>query len=361
MTVAMVGLPSLANALETLESWFEGSEETFVVFPTYATIHDDGDLTVPVHAWVFEPEEDSTARDAVVGMLKRTLDIDDEEQRKRFDRRIRPFLVDNERGKTVELVVDEHAFTIGESAPDGHIRKRIRIPADVAANVLQVDGEERWLEAKCTTSFGAEKTRRIPLIEESGVTVVSDIDDTIKVTNVLDRSEMMKNTFLEEFHAVEGMSSLYRRLREDHDAAFHYVSASPWQLLAFLQPFLSEAGFPEGTYHLRKLRPKSIRSPMEFAGSSSDYKSQTIARLMNDFPKRRFLLVGDSSEHDPEVYGKIAREHAESVERILIREVDGGDNSEERFAKAFREVPTSVWQTFEAPAEIGLELRKSKP
>ena len=42
-------------------------------------------------------------------------------------------------------------------------------------------------------------------VPPKGVSVISDIDDTIKVTEVLDRRRMLYNTFLREFKDVTGM------------------------------------------------------------------------------------------------------------------------------------------------------------
>jgi hypothetical protein len=344
--IAISSFPTLAHAWSSLEEWFEGAEETLVVFPTYATVDDAGDLIIPVRAWVYEPEPESPSRQLFVRFLQQTLDIETDEQRQRFRERIWPFLADNERGKTIEMHVGGESFTVGETGPNGHTTNRIRIPAELAGEVVREGKQERWIEPTFEAEFG-EEDLQIPVVEPEGLSVVSDIDDTIKVTEVLDRSAMLERTFLEEFEVVEGMAARYRRLENDREPAFHYLSASPWQLLPFLESFMTDEGFPPGVFHLRQLRPKSISSPADFASGSSDYKMATIERLIEDFPERRFILIGDSSEHDPEVYGKIAQSHPESVAHIAIREVEGADNTDERFAEAFDGVPEEKWERFE--------------
>jgi len=339
---------ALADAWTRLEDWVEGARETLVVFPTYATLEDDGDLVVPVRAWVFEREEESTSRNLLVDALSETFDIETDDQRERFRERIWPFLVDNERGQSVRMQLGDSSFSIGETAANGHVQERVRIPADVVAETLHVDRQRRWLEPTFETDFGSEHVR-FPLHEPDGLSVVSDIDDTIKHTEVLDRSAMLENTFLEQFRPVEGMAELYRDLEERGSTSFHYLSASPWQLLPFLESFADDHDFPNGVFHLRQLRPKSLSSPADFISGSSHYKVSTVERLVSDFPDRRFVLIGDSGEHDPEVYGKIARRHPDAVAAILIRRVDGADNSDDRYAEAFREVPESTWQIIDPP------------
>ena len=62
-----------------------------------------------------------------------------------------------------------------------------------------------------------------------GVSIISDIDDTIKVTNVHSKSALLKCTFYDCFKPVDGMNDLYQKWSKQK-CQFHYVSASPWQL-----------------------------------------------------------------------------------------------------------------------------------
>ena len=62
-----------------------------------------------------------------------------------------------------------------------------------------------------------------------GVSVISDIDDTVKISNVLSKRLLLKHTFYSYFKPVDGMSELYQKWSEQQ-CQFHYVSASPWQL-----------------------------------------------------------------------------------------------------------------------------------
>ena len=52
-------------------------------------------------------------------------------------------------------------------------------------------------------------------------------------------------------------------------------------------------------------------------------KLSVIRALFKTFPQRRFLLVGDSGEHDPEIYGAMARRFPQQVAGIFIRQLDG--------------------------------------
>ena len=51
------------------------------------------------------------------------------------------------------------------------------------------------------------------------------------------------------------------------------------------------------------------------------YKTSTIESILRTYPQRRFVLVGDSGEKDPEVYAELARRFPEQVMHVFIRDV----------------------------------------
>lgn len=326
---------------EKISTFLEGEAETLVVFPTYGNIDPLTDrLSIPVRAWVFEWETASRTRRAIVDGLRKVLNVaEDGPEAELFVQRVAPFLVDNERGQKLKATIGEHVFEIGTSTANGQILGSISVPwKEVEAFADGSSIEVRFEISKDVV------VRKIPVLANRGLTVVSDIDDTIKLTGVLDRDEMLRNTFLRAFKPVPSVAEKYQKLAEE-GAVFHYVSASPWQLLPFFQEFLDRSGFPKGTFHLRTLRVKSISSPLEFIKSSRDYKTKTISEIIGNFPDRDFILVGDSGEKDPEVYGDIARLFPDQIEEVWIRLVEGASNQSDRFEEAFRELKKDIWKT----------------
>jgi hypothetical protein len=194
---------------------------------------------------------------------------------------------------------------------------------------------------------------RVHLVDDEGLSVISDIDDTVKVTAVGNRRELLANTLLREFRAVPGMPEVYRGW-ETCGAAFHYVSASPWQLASCLDGFFTECGLPSGSMHLKLFRLKDS-TPLGRLPSRKSSKRRVIERILEDFPRRRFLLVGDSGERDPEVYAAVARRYPQRVPAVLIREVAGRTSPEKvraRLARLSRRLPPGVVQTFTDPAQL---------
>src|SRR5262249_24774087 len=131
---------------------------------------------------------------------------------------------------------------------------------------------------------------QISLVSSTGATVISDIDDTIKITNVRDRAATLRNTFLEPFPPVPGMVELYQNWARQGSVNFFYVSASPWQLFLPLRDFIRSNGFPAGAFYLKQVRWKD-ESLFNLFESPLKYKPQVIEPLMEKFRDRRFILV----------------------------------------------------------------------
>src|SRR5690606_7294133 len=118
----------------------------------------------------------------------------------------------------------------------------------------------------------------IELIPPVGVSVIADIDDTIKITNVADRRELLANTFTREFQSVPEMANVYQKWA-NAGASVHYVSSSPWHLYSLLLDWLDKDQFPVGSLHLRNVRLNVLRKNWK-RQSAYETKLQTIRTLL---------------------------------------------------------------------------------
>jgi phosphatidate phosphatase APP1 len=140
--------------------------------------------------------------------------------------------------------------------------------------------------------------------------VVSDFDDTVAVTHVESKRQVLKSTFLRDGEtqpAVEGMAALYRCLAAS-GARFAFVSGSPVQLTPRIARFLEKNGFPPAALFLRNLGP----------GTLAGYKEPVLRTLAARFPQP-LVLVGDSGEKDPEIYAALSAARPGRVRRIYVR------------------------------------------
>lgn len=346
---------SLALSADQIVSEID-ADEVVVFYPTYAhRTTDEKSWVLHVHGQIFEPEEDSLKRAALVGLMRRSFGLSkQEEETATFKKRVRAFLVDNERNKTIHIRLGENVFRVGKSGPNGHFSSDLVLSNEqVAATQAAAKENARGLQYTAVMPAAADRafTGQIELIEPRGLSVISDIDDTIKISEVTDRRKLMANTFLREFQPVAGMPKLYQEWEEKLGARFHYVSASPWQLYQPMADFLAAERFPHGSLAMKMFR-LGDRSALDLLASQHKYKPEVIAKILTDFPQRRFVLVGDNGEQDPEIYGELARKHPKQVVRILIRHVGAVAGSESRYEAAFKEIPRERWQVFTEPAEI---------
>jgi phosphatidate phosphatase APP1 len=324
-------------------------DERIVFFPTFA-VRDESDWVASIHGWIYEPEPDSRVREETLDAFRRLLGLREKDVESQiFQSRARPFLVDNERKKAVTVRLGDQEFPAGTSEPTWHFRHSIRIPTVEAKGLVDGNG---WLAFQAVTRANdARRFRgRCQLLEPEGISVISDIDDTIKVTDVRDRTALIANTFLREFEPTPGMAELYRTWAKQ-GSAFHYVSASPWQLFEPLEAFREKHGYPAGTFHLREFRLKD-RSALQLLASPLETKPPLIEKVLDAFPKRKFILVGDSGEKDPEIYGELARKRAGQVQRVLIRDVTNEPADGERYRQAFADLPRDLWTLFKHPREV---------
>jgi len=170
---------------------------------------------------------------------------------------------------------------------------------------------------------------------------------------------ILRSTFVDTPTPIPGMPDLYASINRTLSPTWFYLSASPYNLYSFLRPFL-HTHYPAGTTFLRDASWMDLGGFLASLTQGTEaYKRDRIEKIHGWLPKRKVLCVGDSTQSDPEAYGDICRKHGGWVKAVFIRkvvdvaEMKGSDkNSEERFEKAFKDVPREVWRTFEDPKEL---------
>jgi Uncharacterized conserved protein len=331
------------------------ADEVVVFYPTYAhRTTDEKSWVLHIHGRIFEPEESSVKRALLLGVLRRSFGLSKgEEETATFKARMRAFLVDNEREKTIHIRLGERIFRAGKSGPNGHFASDLVLPNEHIEAILAANKENNRT-IRFAALLPSDDHRRfagqIECIEPRGVSVISDVDDTIKISEVRNRRALLANTFLRDYQAVAGMAQVYEQWRM-LGVRFHYVSASPWQLYGPISDFIASEKFPAGSLHMKMFRLKD-ESALNLLAAQHQYKPEVIAKILADFPQRRFVLVGDSGEQDPEIFGDLARTHEEQVARILIRHVGLQAKTDNRYQAAFKGLPRERWQVFDVAAEL---------
>ncbi|MCC7440878.1 MAG: DUF2183 domain-containing protein [Bdellovibrionales bacterium] len=146
--------------------------------------------------------------------------------------------------------------------------------------------------------------------------VVSDIDDTVKLTNVMNKAEAVKNGFFGK-KTFLGMAELYQAwlrasgLANTPDERFMYfLSASPTFLRSGLwNTLITLGGFPDARLVLRHW----VAQP-----STHDYKIGSLRNIANR-SAHELVLVGDDTEHDPEIFLEFAGMQPGRVGEVWVR------------------------------------------
>lgn len=347
----LLGLAALIAAAARAEI---KDDEHLVFFETAAWLDANGShWQVPIHAWIYEPADSRFRKAAIAKLLEQTYGLHtDPGNTPQFDRRVNLLLADNERGKRVQIQLGSVRLLLPPSSENGHIEAQLRLPR-AEIDPFVVDGVLNF-QTVAERARGRIFKGAIQLVAARGISVISDIDDTVKLSQVTDRARLMDNTFYQPFRAVPGMAALYQHWARA-GARFHFVSSSPWQLYSPLHEFLTASGFPRASFELKHVRLKD-RTMLNLFKPATKTKPIQIEALLRAYPRRKFVLVGDSGELDPEVYVRLMRDHPQQIVRILIRNVSGADRSDGRFRRVFADVDSQAWQLFSDVTTLSIEL-----
>ncbi|OTA90092.1 hypothetical protein M434DRAFT_23121 [Hypoxylon sp. CO27-5] len=305
---------------------------------------------------VFSQHSSCAVIDAVSAVAGK-IDLDEKDpDYPTIEERIRPFLQDIKPGTQVKARhQDGTSLKLGPGGRNGISSDVKGLPPKSGDGALLVPtfaevpkGANGLLEMK---TFYAEP---------EGWGVISDIDDTIKITQTSDPIGILRTTFLDKPEPCPGMPDLYRFIQSliQETSPWFYLSASPYNLYPFLRDFRQQ-NYPHGTIILRDESWMSLSGLLTtLTLGTENYKVDRMKKIYSWLPKRKMICIGDSTQSDPEAYGDIYRVYPGWVKVILIRKVEDiaaigieAKNEPERFEKAFQGVPRDVWHVFSDPAE----------
>ena len=223
-------------------------------------------------------------------------------------------------GSTLEMKADNEGFfggwidlekplTADDEWREYKVELIPRVAADPAVAPLPVKGSGEVLSATAATRFA----------------VVSDLDDTViqsRVSNFLQAARTVMLGNARTRLPFPGVAAFYEALRNgatgDEKNPIFYVSSSPWNIYDVIAEFMDLQKIPKGPLVLRDwdIGWSSLSSARHF-----EHKTSVIRDLMQLYPDLEFILIGDSGQHDPEIYRQIVSEFPKRVRAIYIRDV----------------------------------------
>lgn len=199
-----------------------------------------------------------------------------------------------------------------------HLRPQAPLPPDVAWHPMDLRLEE-------PEPAQAQGQVYVPP-PASRFVVISDIDDTVMHTGVANKLAMLWRLFVADAQsrvAFPGVAAFYRALHGGASGTegnpMLYVSRAPWGIYAVLDEFFRQHGIPVGPVLFLREWGISWRSPLP--RKAADHKQELIRNMLELYADLPFLLIGDSGQHDPEVYREIVEAHPGRVLGVYIRNV----------------------------------------
>jgi len=310
--------------------------------PDIAYRNERGEIVASLQAWVYRQKNHRR----LASMLARMFGLDiaslDKATRQIFYARTQLFMVVSGEGCQLHLRDEQgQRHSLPATRSNGRTQQLITFSEEVELEEFG-DKIHFQLETEPLPAHPQAAPIRATCLfsPPQGLSIISDIDDTIKQSFVTDKKKLLRTTFLEDYQPVPEMSDWYQKLAQEWGAVFHYVSSSPIQLYPVLHDFIRREHYPEGSMHLREATRWSEVLPRP--GRSKQHKKATITRLLRAFAGRKFILIGDTGGDDALIYAELASLYPKQIAAICIRNVTA-QTSKRVYDKIFAATPPERW------------------
>lgn len=164
--------------------------------------------------------------------------------------------------------------------------------------------------------------------------VISDVDDTILVSHATETLQKLRLILTKNAATrlpFPGVPAFYQALCAGKDGycnnPIFFISSSEWNLYDFLVDFCQAKNIPKGIFLLQQLK-SGLKDFVKTGGGSHTHKLDKARHLMTIFPKLKFILIGDSGQHDAQLYAQLSEDYPDRVLAVYIRDVTNRKNSE---------------------------------
>ncbi|KAI9653823.1 MAG: hypothetical protein M1831_005690 [Alyxoria varia] len=195
------------------------------------------------------------------------------------------------------------------------------------------------------------------LVPPEGITVVSDIDDILRITQIWSPKQIILNTFARPYTAWLNMPEIFRgwsRSLQLNGAQphFHYLTTLPEQVTRNYEEFIFN-NFPGGSFDTRPLNFSDVSATLAI-------RRYLLERVLDTFPKRKFVLLADVSNSDVmKAYPQLAKERPNQVMCVLLRNTTTTDDTFNFPYNTgdFEDLPQRKYMFFNTPDDLtGLDI-----
>jgi len=314
-------------------------DEQVEVFKSYGRVDKTNqDVLFNFRGWVYEPYTGSKRRDSFIALLQQQTG-NSLSKIENVSLRVDPFLVDNQSDELLRVRIGDDIYSLNASLSSGQFSGDIRIPYTQVKKIMTVDNKIIYtLLADTKNNKGI--VGQLDVIADKGVMVISDVDDTVKVSEVyVSKERLLENVFLNSQKPIIQVRSILKELQKKTPSThFFYVSGSPKQLHQNITVFLKKHEFPAGPIYLKDFQSTPFSTSFfNFFDDNATFKHkvETISKLIEDFPEKEVVLVGDSGEKDPEIYAMLLQKFPKQIEKVYLHNVTSETLDNVRLQKAF--------------------------
>ncbi|MCE7061170.1 App1 family protein [Dyadobacter sp. CY343] len=177
--------------------------------------------------------------------------------------------------------------------------------------------------------YHAVSTEEFFLPYKTSYGLISDIDDTFLISHsrrsfrklfvLLARNVQARKPFDDVVKHYRLLSFASRTHPQKESNIFFYVSSSEWNLYDMIVRFAELNGLPKAILKLKKIK-SGLDDFVMTGGGSHLHKLRKIHNIINFYPELQFILLGDDSQKDPEIYEEICRTFPSNIRAVYIRQ-----------------------------------------
>ncbi|KAI5204794.1 hypothetical protein E4T39_03461 [Aureobasidium subglaciale] len=322
---------------------------TINTYPTYAHQDGNGNWTVHVHGNIHkrQPYGETQLNDILAGFLPRAklqhsnlkfwegnyhiLNSTELETGRPLAHDIASYPLEDTTIGAVMEACDEGSILPISSNDEGSFYGTITVSAECAPsfdkNVSYIPVRDITL-VPCNLRVEKDKdvqnTADVLFVPPRGITIIADVDDTIREMNTWNPKQALLNVFVRPFRPWRDMPEVLRNLKqrieaEGQNVHFHYLTDAPEPIArSYFQNMTNF--FPYGSFDFR---PMNFTSTREMINA----REYNLKRLMESFPERRFISIGDTA-NSMERFPKDMNSYYPRIQCLIVRDVQATEPSD---------------------------------
>jgi len=312
--------------------------------PTYANQTADGNWNVRLYGFAYNSttQQNNTFSDYLSDTTIKALQhaANGDEEKANLTRNLQPFLYANYlSGINITVSLDNQTVTTPQPTNfTGVFNEFVGVP-----NVTQPAGSV--VDFSAVSPAAVNSTGNVTLVPQTGYSVIADIDDVLRITEIWHPITGLENTFLRPYVPVPNMPQVFSQWNNTlPNSTFHYGTTTPIPLASTYIQWLNW-NYPYGSLDMR---PMDISHPDEIL----DARQKQLTELVETFPNRQFIMIGDTSSSTLlKAYPNFARQYPNNTACIFLRNITASypnfENPMMNLQKSFDGVPPEKWFVFD--------------